>query len=101
MNSTPPRSRLRATSQPLRHTSARSFPHPTIPVSYPLPKCLTCGDARVKKFSAKAFLQKYGKVILTIMSILLMFVFALPTFRNRSAEESQQAAIGHLNGKKV
>lgn len=55
----------------------------------------------MKKFSAKAILQKYGKVIMTIMSILLMFIFALPTFRNKTPDEAQQLAIATLNGKKV
>jgi len=45
--------------------------------------------------------RKHGKIIMTIISIMLMFIFALPTFRNQSALERQSAAYGHLNGKKI
>ena len=46
--------------------------------------------------------RKHGKIIMTVISIMLMFVFALPTFRtNQTAQQKAGAAYGHLNGKKI
>jgi len=49
----------------------------------------------------RELLRKHGKIIMTIVSVMLMFVFALPSFRNQSALDRMSAAFGHLNGKKI
>ena len=49
----------------------------------------------------RAILQRHGKIIMTILGVVLMFVFALPAFRTKSDDERSREAIGTLNGRKV
>ena len=49
----------------------------------------------------RATLQKHGKIIMTIFGVVLMFIFALPTFRTKSDDDRSRARIGLLNGRKV
>jgi hypothetical protein len=55
----------------------------------------------VKQFSMKKFFAKHTKIIMTLVSVALMFVFALPTFRSQSRAEIDKSPVGYLNGKKV
>jgi hypothetical protein len=50
----------------------------------------------------KELLKKHGKIIMTIVSVALMFVFAMPAFQqNRSRTDIDKEAVGWIDGKKV
>jgi len=49
----------------------------------------------------RTILQKHGKIIMAILGVILMFVFALPTFRGMSAEDLANMKVATLNGRKV
>jgi hypothetical protein len=55
----------------------------------------------VKQFSIKKFFVKHTKIIMTLVSVALMFIFALPTFRSPTQSDRDKAAAGFLDGKKV
>jgi hypothetical protein len=49
----------------------------------------------------RELLRKHAKIIMTVVSVALMFVFALPTFRQQTSREREIARVGLLDGKKV
>lgn len=49
----------------------------------------------------KAILRDHGKIIMAILGVVLMFVFALPTFRGMNSEDYAKLRVGTLNGRKI
>ena len=49
----------------------------------------------------KNFFRKYSKWIMGILSILLMFVFALPSFKGQSKTDMDNAVVGYIGKRKV
>lgn len=49
----------------------------------------------------KNLFRKHGKLIMGLLSIVLMFVFALPSFQRPDPKAGERITIGYINGTKV
>jgi hypothetical protein len=49
----------------------------------------------------KNFFRKYSKWIMGILSIVLMFVFALPTFKGTTSRDADNAVVGYLGSRRI
>ena len=46
-------------------------------------------------------LRDHGKIIMTVLGVILMFVFALPTFRGMSPDDVGKMKVATLNGRTI